>query len=105
MIPFTLPDENDFIFSATLDGVVFKLWFQWNERAKHWVLGLQDANGVPMVLGVKLVPSFPLMRVHRTPSTPAGEFVVISKSTAAPGRLDFVNGLAMFCYVLESELG
>lgn len=47
-------------YTTTLQRKTYKLKIVWNERASKWFLNLYDEDGTPLVLGVGLVPYYPI---------------------------------------------
>lgn len=60
----TLPLFPDpyYSYPISLEGVSYKLDFQYNERAKSYFLSLYLADGTPLVLVEALVPSYPILK-------------------------------------------
>lgn len=56
-----------------LDGVVYTLRLLWSERGKAWHLDIADAEVVPILSGLRLVTSFPLLYRFRHLPLPPGE--------------------------------
>lgn len=104
MITITLPDANDLILSATLDGDVFRLHFAWNDSAAFWTMGIRDSNDNVVIERIRLVPNYPLLAQYRRPTLPKGELLCIT-STETIGRTDFTSGKAKLVYVTEAEYG
>lgn len=49
-----------------LFGQTFNLEFEWVERGGgFWMLHISDAQGVPIALGVKLQPDWPLFNTQK----------------------------------------
>ena len=104
MITITLPDENDFILSATLDRETFRLHFAWNDTAAFWSMGIWDSKDNVMIERMRLVPNYPLLAQYRRPTLPKGEFLCITPAETI-ARDDFTGGKAKFVYVPEAEYG
>lgn len=104
MIEIGLIDANDFVVSATLSAVVYKLHLAWNDTSKNWTLSIMD-NLNDIVSGITIVPNFPLLSQYKRHGTPRGELMaVVNNNQQIIGRKDFVNGVADFLYVPEGEL-
>lgn len=97
-----LYSDPDYVVSAVLDGVMYFFQLTWNTEGKFWTLQLQDYNRVPLVT-LKLQTNVPLLSRYAVDGLPAGELVVISKSTAI-SRFDFADNYARLVYVSEAEL-
>lgn len=48
------PDEPAFSYAIQLDGVTYRLSYHWEERTASWYVDLADAEGVPLVSGIRL---------------------------------------------------
>lgn len=94
VIPFK--DSPAFSESLTLDGKEYGFFFAWNTRGSFWYMNLNDANGNPLVSGVRLVINFPLLDQHPGEGMPPGSMFVYDSNPATrtmePGRGDFVGG-------------
>jgi hypothetical protein len=74
-IPLTAyPDTSQ---QTDLDGVTFSFRFRWSDRGQSWHMDLRTLNGDPIVLGVRLVNGFPLLRRVVKTGRPAGELALI----------------------------
>ena len=74
----------------------------WNALAKIWTLQIWDANRVPLLQNVKLVPNFPVLMTNHRPGIPPGELIVITDAEEL-SRDCFTDGSATLCYVTEGE--
>lgn len=84
--------------STPLDGQVFVLHFNWNERDQNWYLSVHDADDNPIrgTIGKKLVQDYPVFLRAYTDDRPIGELMVISSSsTDDPGLLDLGDGTVL----------
>ncbi len=78
-----------------LDGRIYTLGLMWNQWASFWSLSLWDSEESPIVLGIRLVCDWPVLRFYRYDSrTPPGEFMAhdLTGSRAPPGFDDFGIG-------------
>lgn len=55
-----VPDMNDSISRIVLRGKQYQLRFTYNDTGGYWSFGLMDSLGIPLLIGVKIVPQFPL---------------------------------------------
>lgn len=60
-----------------LDGVVFTLAFRWSQRGECWYMDVLTVDGMPVLVGRKLVTGFPLLRRVVSASRPRGELVLL----------------------------
>lgn len=98
----TFNDANDIVVGVSLENVQYKLRLMWNALAKSWIMHIWDANRVPLLQNIKLVPNFPVLMNHHRPGIPPGEFIVIADSEELT-RDSFKDGSATLCYVPEAE--
>lgn len=80
--------------STPLDGQVFVLYFDFNERDGNWYLSIHDSDDQPIrgAVGRKLVVNYPVIQRVYVDERPAGELLVVSDLTQDPGLLDLGNG-------------
>jgi hypothetical protein len=85
----TPSDVDSFTQLTSLDGASFELRFRWNPRAAGWFLDVFDAGGEAIVLGVRIVVSWPLLRRVTHAGRPAGEIMAVDTTGGGdPGRDD-----------------
>lgn len=97
-----IPTRSDiaaYFFKVKLDGVLFQVAFQHNDREDRWYLDLRTADGVPIRSGIKLVSNFPLLRLVAQPSRPRGELVVINTQSDDNPALRDLGDLIELAYV------
>lgn len=92
-----VPDMNDSISRVVLDGKQYQIRFTWNDTGGFWTFGLMDSLGNPLLIGVKVVPQFPLNLFYGTQNLPVGVFAVLTELESI-GRSDFVDGKAKFVF-------
>ena len=92
-----VPDMNDSVSRVVLSGTPYQIRFTYNDTKDYWKFGLSDSQGNPIVVGIKVVPQFPLNIFYGVTRLPMGVFGVISKLDRI-GRKDFVNGNAKFIF-------
>lgn len=109
MIALSMSDANDFVESAILDGVKYRLHFSWNGRMSQWTLDIRDAGNSDIVRGIAIVPNFPLLRQYKRHGIPRGEIVAVVvkpdlDGNQSIGRKDFVDGKFTLVYIPEREV-
>lgn len=57
-----VPDLNDSMSRVVLNGKAYLIRFTWNDRGGFWKFGLYDTQSKPIVIGIKIVPRFPIRR-------------------------------------------
>lgn len=73
IIPFKEP--SNFKEQIELTGVIFVLEFTWNALNEYWVMDIYSRDEAPIILGIKIVPSYPLLAAFTVLEKPAGEIV------------------------------
>lgn len=73
IIPFN--DNSSFYQQITLDSDVFFLHFRWNALNEFWVMSIYDIDYNPIILSIKIVPSYPLLAQYTMLNMPKGEMV------------------------------
>lgn len=92
-----VPDMNDSVSRIVLNGKAYLIRFTWNEAGKYWKFGLYNTQSEPIVIGIKIVPMFPLNLFYGVTKLPDGVFGVQTKLEHI-GRGDFLNGKARFLF-------
>jgi len=92
-----VPDMNDSISRIVLNGTAYMLRFSYNDTCDYWKFSLYTAQNDPIVLGIKIVPRFPLNVFYGVTSIPDGFFAVLTKKDRV-GRNDFKDGSAQFIF-------
>ena len=93
-----VPDMNDSFSRVVLGNQAFQIRFTWNDTAQRWMWGLYTTERVPIIEGVRVVPSFPLNLPYAHLGLPAGAFGAITELEAI-GRQDFITGDAQFVLI------
>lgn len=93
-----VPDMNDSISRITLRGRQYQIRFTWNDTGGFWTFGLLDALGAPLLIGVRIVPQFPLNLFYGTQELPVGVFAALTELESI-GRSDFLSGKAQFVFI------
>jgi hypothetical protein len=101
LLHIDVPDLNDSYSSVTLGDTQYQVRFTWSETAKRWSFGLYTTQREPIIVGIKLVPRFPLNVQYIDDRLPAGAFGVFTDLVAV-GRHDFLEGRASFSFIPES---
>lgn len=93
-----VPDMNDSISRIVLRGKQYQLRFTYNDTGGYWSFGLMDSLGTPLLIGVKIVPQFPLNLFYGTDKLPLGVFAALTKEERI-GRDSFVSSKAQFVFI------
>lgn len=73
IIPFKEP--SFWREQITLTGVVFIFEFKWNSLNEFWVMNIYDSEEIPLILGIKIVPNYPLLDQYSVAGMPSGEII------------------------------
>ena len=93
-----VPDFNDSVSRIVLNGRQYQIRFTYNDRGGFWTFGLMDMQGKPLLIGVKIVPQFPLNLLLENEEMPAGVFAALTRQKRI-GRRDFLEGNAEFVFI------
>lgn len=98
VIPFK--QESCFEEQITLSGSIFLLKFIWNSLNEFWTMDIRDRDEIPIVLGIKVVPNYPLLQDYTDVRLPHGEIVCqnIVKSPDPIERFDIGQKFLMIYY-------
>lgn len=58
-----------------LEGVIFIFSFTWNALNEFWTMDIYNRDEDPLILGIKIVPNYPLLMPYTVFGKPAGEIV------------------------------
>lgn len=61
-VSLPLFDEPDYNYAVNLQGQSYILDFKYNERSQLYFLSVYTAENVPIILGVALVPTYPITK-------------------------------------------
>ena len=99
-IDVPLLDEPFYDLSISLQGNSYILEFTYNERMSLYTLSLFDAERNPIVLGVGLVPEYPILLDYAIPNM-TGYFLLTRKPTniSEPYKL-YPDQLSQYYYLM-----
>ena len=105
-IALEVVDLNSQVIDAILDGETFYIVLNWNDASSNWTFGVRNANYDAVILGVSLVPNYPLTKQFRYHQLWRGELGVLTpKFRNGPIPRDgFLTGEYELVYVPEAEL-
>jgi len=105
IIPISVgvPDQQ---LQVELDSVTYTLRFVWNARANGWFVSLMDAEENPVLMGRRLVVSWPIWgRFVGRPLVPPGLFEAIDTSGQdLEAGLDDLGDRVQVMYTPEADL-
>jgi hypothetical protein len=109
MAVLELPVRSDFPayqFKVTLDGVVFQLSFNFNQRLSRWTMDIADDLGTEIVNGIALMSGYPISAQYVEDAMPAGLFALIDSTVPdGVGRSADADDLGNDIKLLYEEAG
>lgn len=100
LVLITTSPYPDTTQDVELDGVVYNLRIRWSQRAECWHMDIRDAEGDAILLGVKMVTLYPLLKNYRHLGVPAGEFFFVdNKDESARPTLEGMGDRFKLLYV------
>ena len=96
-ITIEVPDMNDSVSRIVLNNTAYQIRFTWNDTGGDWKFSVYDPQSQPIVVGIKIVPRFPINLFYGVTRLPTGVFGVMTKLDRI-GRKDFVDGNATFVF-------
>ena len=97
-----VPDLNDSMSRIVLNGTVYIIRFTYNDTGDYWKFGLYNSLQEPIIIGIKIVPRFPLNVFYGVSKLPDGVFGVKTNLDRI-GRYDFKEGRAEFIFCPTEE--
>jgi len=73
IIPFKQPAQWQ--EQIELDREIFILNFTWNALNEFWAMDIYNRDEQPIILGIKIVPNFPLLEPYTVFEKPRGEII------------------------------
>lgn len=98
IIPFH--DASQWKEQITLTGELFVFWFKWNALNAFWSMEIYNSSEEPLILGIKLVPSYPLIGNYAVFGLPQGEIICqnIVGTLSEIGRFDMSQKFELVYY-------
>ena len=103
IIPFK--EASQWQEQIELEGVQYIFNFTWNALNEFWTMDIYNRDEEPLILGIKIVPNYPLLQPYTVFGKPAGE-IVCQNVVNAPegiGRFDMSQKFQLV-YYNEGEL-
>ena len=100
----TFPSIPLYTMRTTIEGVEYRLLFDYVGREDRWYLSIADQDEVPLARGIKLVVNWPLLRRrHADPRLPPGELVVVDTTEhgGSPGLDELGESFELVYYSAE----
>lgn len=82
------------LMTIQLDGVRYRLRVYYSFREEVWYLDILSDRETDIIIGIKLVPDWPLIERFQIPGQPPGELYAIDTSGKGlpPGRTELGTG-------------
>lgn len=92
-------------YQIILDKTTFNLAFKWNDFDSFWVMSIYDVGMNPIVIGIRMVLNYSLIRRFHYDTMPKGDIWAIDTTSSKLdiGLNDFQNGVSLI-YFTQSEL-
>lgn len=86
----TRSDLTHYKLSVDLDGKSFTIELRWSPRASAWFMALGDAEGTPLLTGIRVVVDTFFFSRYRDASFPLGDIFAYDTSSQQedPGETD-----------------
>lgn len=97
-IEISVPDFNDSFSRVVLSGNQYLIRFSYIDTFDYWTFGLYTPQKEPLLVGVKIVPNYPLNLFFGADNMPNGLFCAYTELEKI-GKNDFAEGKAIFAYV------
>jgi hypothetical protein len=94
------PGEANQRLQVELDGLVFGLLLQWNDRDDAWWLSIATESGDLIVSGIRVIANTPLLRQFVGEAMPEGELTAIDTRSppSDPPGLDELGDVVLLVY-------
>ena len=105
MVKINFQDFPSFQQEVILEDSNYVLNFNWNSRGGFWDLSFLDAFRNPLVMGIKIVLNYELIRKFQGYGLPEGALYAVDPSgdTSRIEQDDFINGRVNLIYVTDEE--
>lgn len=64
VLPVYNSTSSKWTYNIELGDTVFQLSYSWNSRESSWYLDVDTVDGINLIRGIKLLPSFNLLRQY-----------------------------------------
>lgn len=89
-----------------LDQVPYNILLTWNERAGAWVLGLEDRDAIPLIVGRRVVLNLDLLGGYHHLNIPTGAIFAVDPTgkLLKVGMDDLTSGRVLLIYTPKADL-
>lgn len=105
-VTIPLSDDTFYGMAIALEGVSYSIDINYNERSELYYLSLYDADRNPLVLGVGLVPSYPITVDYRISNLTGFFWMFANSSATSEPYKDFPDKISQYytlIYAYELE--
>lgn len=100
-----IKDNPNHTLLIELESIIYKLGFKFNTVGLFWTLDIWTEDDVLLLVGIKMVPNYPLIFSHKKKLLPQGDFICETSDVSARiVRDSFSSGKAKFLYLTAAEL-
>ncbi len=96
-------DFPDFTQTLRLSGELYSLRARWNDVRSFWTLDIYDRNGLPLLMGQKIVFNTDLLFRYKNPLLPKGKIFAIN--SGANEKLNSIgrNDIGVTVFLMYEE--
>ena len=86
-----------YTFQCTLDNLVYNFEVRWNTDWSYWTFDMLTLTNAPLLYGIKILLSYPLIRRFFIPALPGGEIMAVDTTNTLErvGRNDLGNSVQL----------
>lgn len=98
IIPFR--DPAQWTMQIELSQVIYFLTFTWNALNEFWTMDIANRDQIPVLIGIKIVPSYPLLSPYSVEGQPIGQIICqnIVNAPSNIGRFDMSQKFELVYY-------
>ena len=100
IIPLT--NQTHQVFSVDLEGQIYRLTVEWNERLQLWSMNISDNDGIVLIYGIALVKGTEILEPY---NLGVGGIVMVDTETDGPdATVDDLGTRILMAHLTEAEL-
>lgn len=86
-VELPLFSDPSYQYGAAVENRARQFKFNWNDRTKTWQMDIYNDDGTPVLLGMRLVPQFPMFVDYPLSKYGlTGYFILVQKNANQLGR-------------------